>query len=494
MNSRDYYNPRPEFAGIDIDARYGGPIEGRHSGVHEQMFHKKNDNVIINNNAFLSYKAGFQFMSSENTGLPKFETCEKGDTIKITFNSASCKREMAAKGIVDWTTAIGIVMEIQPILGGGFIIVLDASENNKSRVYRIGSRTVIDMDNLTYKRKHECDCDKEDDSVDKSEIVEEFPESGCVEGEWAYQENPYQHNHCCKPGNPMDTNLPHEHHHHHTAPHPNAMPFKKNPGIELGSNSITLHDDEKRGYKTLNVIYKKKVPIDVLFVVCDSAGNVIYKAIDTSKKVSSYSIFNWTLRDYITEIDKLPIIDKYNDFSVDRNGKFIMTQEAKNDERILNIEKSNDTLIKNLSFTVQLVTMAQYEMGSLLDYDPKSYNRCKYYVDGRRVLIDQKDILDAMYAAPTEPKPEEPSPSDPGTEDNTGGDNTESGGDEGGSGTDTNPDEGIETVSYSMDTSEPTEDDNVRITDPDSGKELAVNNIYTDADSCPEGGIVLSTY
>jgi hypothetical protein len=168
------------------------------------------------------------------------------------------------------------------------------------------------------------------------------------------------------------------------------------------SNAIRLVRDKARGYNVVQVVYAKKKPVNMMLVVCDLQGNIIYKALDTTQRVSMKSTFTWTLRNYITTINTLPATKKLKNYTLDSEGNFVMTDDVLEDSCVKQVEKTDTNISTIPRFIVELVYADS--ISDLLTFDPITYNRKKYAVEAKRVSVTQEDILSAAYNIYTDPE------------------------------------------------------------------------------------------
>lgn len=348
------------------------------------------EGFLITNNATLEYIASFNF-EYDNGKMVHNVKVAVGERINISFNNGK-------NGELKIVTLNGLVTAIEPVPTrdmnkSNFIIVLDASTKNSSNVYRIGSRVILDIQKDKSQEIEENDPSNRADEIITGIEIDKMPWEDC--GKFP----------SCKPLPPPP--------HHHCPPPPPTM-----YSHDIDWMNISKDFDSRRGYEVLNIVYAKKHPVDVLLCICDTAGNIIHKAIDTGKRISMASNFTWTYRDYISEINKLNIIEALSNYTMDSDGKYVMTKEDINDDFIKSIEENNETFTKNLTITVQLVTGHH-----LLMYNPKlnAQNRA-YQIESKRYTIDPQDLLKAIYKSTTEP-PKEDDKNEGGEEppkDNTG--------------------------------------------------------------------------
>lgn len=394
MNRQDYYNPDPKFAELGYHPIHKDKIC---CPPHEHESYRPplpDEGFLINNNATLEYIASFNFEYDNGKMVHSVKVAE-GDKITISFNQGKNGQLLIA-------TLTGLVTHIEPVPTRdmnktNFILTLDASTNNSSNVYRIGSRVILDIQKEEKNEIEENDPSNRADEIINGEYVDGIP-----------YKKPEIWNHCHNHIDPCNPFLPAPDHH---CPPPPTM-----YSHDIDWMNITTNFDNNRGYEVLNIIYAKKHPVDVLLCICDTAGNIIHKAIDTSKKISMSSNFTWTYRDYITEVNKLYIIEKLQNYTIDSAGNYVMNKEDINDDFIKSIEQSNETFIKNLTITVQLVTGP-----NLLMYNPKlNAHHRGYQIESKRYTIDSQDLLKAIYNTSEEPPKEDPT--DP-PKDNTGDNN-----------------------------------------------------------------------
>lgn len=382
--SKHYY-PGPDW--VDIDRHQESPIgssrlplpEGivdRHDVFENRHRPPTKHGFIIRNGAKIKHYASFHFDYDDHT--EKEIDIHLGDKVAITFNKPS-KHDHIPNVI----TAEGIIKEIN-MVDNGFTLTVDCSEEYKSQAYIIGSNAVLDVSIIDDKEKPEPPAEEpKDDAPTVDDVIEVVPSA--------------PHNHHCEHHH-------HHHHHDHTClfPDPSQPVHNCRPSyIDWNNSQLSMIKDESRGYSVLNVVYAKKSNVDVLMVIYDIEGNVIYKALDNSKKVSMQSHFVWSLRDYISYInDHVSIVDRLDRYTLDSSGKFVMTKGSVLDTVVKEVDDSNECFPEATQFIIELVAGKD-----LLDYHPGS---CTH--DARDVISKRFSITADMLKLALNPVTEEEVP------------------------------------------------------------------------------------
>jgi hypothetical protein len=420
---KSYYAFNNTTSSVDFNnPHFNAPY---HTYAHTAAEFNKTDcndrKYVRSNEAKLDYVATFKFEYEDNSE-PKSVRVLAGDRVTIEFNAGK-------HGNTYIVRVTGVATTISPLGDNGeFILTLDASKRNMSKVYRIGSRAVLDVDIL----------EDDEEEPEEEEVVEDNKEDDI------YNESPIVHikTPFGKPNIIDNSQIPPKRpeivDHKPYNPRPFGHPVVPAGYITMPKDAITLVPDEERGYHVLMVRYTKKRPGPIMLCVSDSAGNLLYRAID-NKVMGGQSVFLWTLRDYITEIDKLSTVRKLRRYTLDSESKFVYVENEESyyskDETIQAIETSNETVIKYLNFTVQLV-YALDNPADLLSYSPKtslkSATRLKYAVESRRVTLSQEDLEKTCVKQEVEVDESNGEPDTIGSNDNSIGDvvsggNTEEG-------------------------------------------------------------------
>lgn len=396
MNSSQYYSERPEMPCIDVgtDKNSVGklPVPDIDKLSFERCPHNNypaptSNGFLISNGAMLLYKASFYF--KYDNGTTKSAVLNIGDKVYITCNKPG--KNMVPNII----TAVGILKNIERTEDNAFILTVDASSENNSSVYKIGSRAVLDAGKI------EPEEDVPTIPLDKPST----PSADDVEIEGGNEEIVDNHHH-------------HHHHHHHHCPPP-IIPDPthpcgdKQPIISIANSKISwtnkvlsMEFDKTRGYSVLDIIYAKKEPVDTMLIVYDLEGHIVFKALDTSKRVSMQANFVWPLRDYVSYIDaNVSLIDRLDKYTLDSAGKYVMTADSILDEDVRNADKSNEIFPEATQFFIEVVAGKD-----LLEYNPFVHHKINGKTESiiKRFTISANNIKAAFYPYPDEEEPEKP--------------------------------------------------------------------------------------
>lgn len=356
MGSYYYYSPRPNFLNVGVYPTHKKEIEDSFINIQDPIRRghikplkpcpppiDEKRGFMVKNNARLAYTAVFDFEYDDHSKV--HSEVSEGDKVFVTFNNS-------AKGEFNVVTITAILTKIEPINDNkDFVLYLDASEVNKSSVYKVGSRAILDIGRVDEDREEKKD-------LDPAETVEEITDNDF----------------CDFPPMPPVVPLPYhpDHHHHHPCPPP-PMPAPKRPDLLTWSDKkVSTEASEKYGYDILHLTYSKKQPVDTMLVIYSAiTGEIVYKAIDDSKKISSMASFTWDYRNYSNALQYIPLIEKIENFSVDDAGRVVLTPYAdynysdKANEYLTHIAKSNDNFINPGKYFVQIATGPD-----LINYNP----------------------------------------------------------------------------------------------------------------------------
>lgn len=393
---RDYYSPRPNFLNIGMDPYNKKEIEKMESFRNIQDPVRRanyaplppcpppmgDKGFMVRNNARLAYTAVFDF-EYDNQSKVHSEVSE-GDKVFATFNNST-------KGEFKVVTITAILTKIEPINNGkDFVLYLDASEENKSSVYKIGSRVLLDIGRILEDGETIKDLDPAD-TVEEITHPVEFPR---------YPQDSYPLPPCPPPPGIRPPFPP-------PGPKP-CWPLPKKPDVLTWSDkSIESVKNEELGYEIANITYSKKKPIQTLLIIYSMSGEVVYKAIDNSLKLSSLSNFTWDYRNYSSALHDIPMLDKLENFSVDSTGRIVLTPydtiSDKAKEYVESVQKSNDYFIEPGEYFVEIAAGPD-----IINYNPlaiSEINKDRVAIS-TKIIVTKEAILNAAYVEPTKEEPD----------------------------------------------------------------------------------------
>lgn len=388
---KDYYSPRPNFLNIGMDPynkkdiermesfrNIHDPVRRAHCAPLKPLPQIDERGFMVRNNARLAYTAVFDFVYDDQSKV--HSEVSEGNKVFATFNTAK-------KGEFKIITVEGVITKIEPINNGkDFVIYIDASEENKSSVYKLGSRALLDIGRIYEEGEQKIE------DIDPAEVVEEITDDE-YEKFPPYAPGPLPP--CPPPPGPRPPFPP-------PGPKP-YWPLPKKPDVLTWSDkNIESVKNEELGYEIANITYSKKKPIQTLLIIYSMTGEVVYKAIDNSLKLSSLSNFTWDYRNYFNALHDIPMLDKLENFSVDSTGRIVLTPydtiSDKAKEYIESVQKSNDYFIEPGEYFVEIAAGPD-----IINYNPlaiSEINKDRVAIS-TKIIVTKEAILNAAYVEPT---------------------------------------------------------------------------------------------
>lgn len=387
----NYYSPRPNFLNIGVDPQHKKEVEDSFKGMQNPIRRgcirplppcpppMGDKGFMVRNNARLAYTAVFDFEYDDQSRV--HSEVSEGDKVFATFNNST-------KGEFKVVTITAILKKIEPINDGkDFVLYLDASEENNSSVYKIGSRVLLDIGRILEDGETRKDLDPAE-TVEEITHPVEFP--------------PYP------PALPPCPPPPGHHHGHHPCPPPSPgprpyWPLPKKPEVLTWSDKSTevVYAGDDLGYNICNITYSKKKPIQTMLIIYSLTGEVVYKAVDNSLKLSSLANFTWDLRNYSDALHDIPMLDKLENFTVDSTGRIVLTPYDKYSEKaeayIKSVQKSNDHFVKPGEYFIEIAAGPD-----IINYNPLAIaeiNKNRIAIS-TKINITAEAIIQAAYNGP----------------------------------------------------------------------------------------------